>query len=116
MKNYNKNKDSSYLMYFDANNLSRWVMSQKLTVDGFKWKKSASRFNNKFIRSYDADSDKGYVFEVDIKYPKRLHNFHSDLPFLPERMKINKCNKLVCSLYYKKRLCCWNKNFKTSIQ
>ena len=56
--------------------------------------KNASNFNKKFIRNYDEDSDKGYIFEVDVKYPKRLHNFHSGLPFLPKRMKINKCNNL----------------------
>ena len=40
-------------------------------------------------------SDKGYIFEVNIEYPKNLHNLHSDVPFLVERMKINKCKKLV---------------------
>ena len=62
--------------------------------------KNASKFNKKFIRNYDKESGKGYIFEKDVKYPKRLHNFHSDLPFLPERMKINKCNKLVCNLIH----------------
>ena len=46
---------------------------------------------------------KGYIFEVDVKYPKKLHDLHSDLPFLPERMEINKCKKLVCNLYDKKK-------------
>ena len=40
----------------------------------------------------------------DIEYPKNLHDLHSDLPFLPERMKIDKCNKLVCNLYSKKSM------------
>ena len=39
MKNYDKNKESSYIQYLEANNLYGWVMSQKLPVDGFKWKK-----------------------------------------------------------------------------
>ena len=82
-------------MYLGVNNLYAWATSQKLLVDGFKWKQNA---NKKFIRNYDEDSDKGYIFEVDAKYPKRLNNLHNDLPFLPERMKINKCNKLVCNL------------------
>ena len=54
MKNYNKNKDSSYLI----KNLCGWAMSQKLPVDDFKWKKGSSKFNEKFIRNYDEDSDK----------------------------------------------------------
>ena len=58
-------------------------------------------FNEDFIKNYDEDSDKGYIFEVDIEYPKNLHDLHSDLPFLPKRMKTDKCNKLVCNLYDK---------------
>ena len=65
-------------------------MSQKLPVDGFKWKKDMLKFNEDFIKNYDKDSDKGYILEVDVEYPKNLHDLHSDLPFLPERMKIKK--------------------------
>ena len=61
-----------------------------------------SKFTKEFIKNYDEDSDKGYILEVDVKYPKKLHDLHSDFPFLPERMKIDKCKKLVCKLYYKK--------------
>ena len=59
------------------------------------------KFNEDFIKNYDEDSDKRYIFKVDIEYPKILQKSHSDLPFLPERMKINKCNKLACNLYDK---------------
>ena len=55
------------------------------------------KFNEGFIKSYD----KGCILEVDVKYPKNLHDCHSDLPLLPERMKINKCCKLVYNLYDK---------------
>ena len=65
-------------------------------------KKNMFNFNEYFIKYYDEDSDKGYILEVDIKYPKNLHDLHSDLRFLPERMKINKGNKLVCNLHDKK--------------
>ena len=103
MKDYDKNKESSYIQCLDANNLYGWAMSQKLPVNDFKWINNVSKVNEKFIKNYDVDSDKGYVFEVDIEYPIRLHDIHSDLPFLPERMKIDKCKKLVCNLRDKKR-------------
>ena len=53
MKNYDKNIESSCLMYLDANNLYEWTMSQKLPVDGFKWIKMLSEFNEDFIKNDD---------------------------------------------------------------
>ena len=103
MKNYDKNKESSYIQYLDANNLYGWKMSQKLPVNGFKWINDVSKINEKFIKNYDEDSDKGYILEVDVKYPRKLHDLHSDLPFLPKRMKIYECKKLVCNLSNKKK-------------
>ena len=55
-----------------------------------------------FLKNYDEDSDKGYILEVDVEYAKNLHDLHSDLPFLSERMKVNQCSKFVCNLYNKK--------------
>ena len=71
-------------------------MSQKLHVDDFKRRKNMSKFNETFIENYDKDSAK-----VDVEYLKRLHNFHNNLPFLSEIIKIKKCNKLECNLYEK---------------
>ena len=62
---------------------------------------NVSKFDEEFIRNYDEDSNKGYILEVEVKYPKDLHNFHNDLPFSLERMKIKKCNKFVCNLHDK---------------
>ena len=101
MKNYDENKESSFLEYLDANNLYGWAMPQPLPVDGFKFVKNVSKIDEDFIKSYDEDSDKRYILEVDVEYPKNLHDLHSDLPFLPERMKVNKSNKLVGNLYSK---------------
>ena len=84
MKEYNNDKKSSYLMYIDANNLYGWAMFQKLPVDGFKMEKNTFKFDEKFIKNYDEDSKKGYIFEAGIEYLKDLHELQSDLPFLPE--------------------------------
>ena len=92
---------SHYISNLNANNLYGWVMSKKLPVNGFKWTDS-DEINEEFIKNYNKNDNKGYILEVDVKYPKRLHELHSDLPFLPERMKIGKCNKLVCNLFNKK--------------
>ena len=63
--------------------------------------KNVPKFDKEFIKNYDEDSNRGYFLEVDVTYLKDLHNLHSDLPFLSKRMKIKKCNKLVCNLYDK---------------
>ena len=47
-----------------------------------------------FIKNYDEDSNVGYFIKADIEYPKELHTMHSDLPFLPEKMEVNKCNHI----------------------
>ena len=84
--------------------ISAWAMSQKLPVNGFKWIKKTSKIDQHFIKNYDEDGNIGYFLNVDIKYPKELPDLHSDLPFLPGRMKINKCNKLACNLHDKKTM------------
>ena len=95
MNNYDKNEESSYIQYLDANSLYVWAMSQKLPVNGYKWVNNISEINEEFINNYDGNNDKGYIPEVDVKYPTKLHDLHSNLPFLPKRMKIDKCKKLV---------------------
>ena len=74
-------------------------MSQKLSVNDFKWVEDTSEFNEDFIKSYNAESDEGYFLKVDVKYPENLHNLHNDLPLLPERMKIEKVEKLLGNLH-----------------
>ena len=62
-----------------------------------------SKFNEDFIKSYDENSNKGYFLEVHIDYPKELLNLHKDLPFLPERKKVEKVEKLICSIEDKEK-------------
>ena len=96
MKNYNNNNEESlYIQYLDANNLYGWAMSKKLPANGFKWIDN----NETAEPSAKHVINKVYILEVDIKYSKRLHELHSDLPFLPEY----KCKKLVCNLSNKKK-------------
>ena len=93
MKNYDKSIKSSYIEYLDANNLYGWAMSQKLPVDGFKWVKKLSKFNEDSIKNYNENNDIGYFLEEDVEYPKELSNLYKDLSFLPERKKINRCKR-----------------------
>ena len=70
MKDNDKNEESSYIKYWDINNLgNRWAMLQKLPEDAFEWVEETSQFNEDFIKSYNKDSDKGYFREVDVQYP-----------------------------------------------
>ena len=89
MKNYDESKESSCIQYLDANNLYGRAMSQKVPVNDFKWIEDTSKINEELIKNYDENNDKGYILEVDVKYPKKLHDIHSHLPFL---------QKLVCIL------------------
>ena len=114
MKNYNNNEESSYIQYLDANNLYRWAMSKTLLVNGFKWTNN-NIINEEFIKNYNENDKKGYILEVDVKYLKKLHDLHSDLPFLPERMEINKCKKLVCNLCDKNKYVVHIKSLKQAL-
>ena len=102
MKDYNKDKESSYIQHLDANNLYGKAMSEKLPVRGFRWMTDTYRMDEEFVRSYDKNDIKGYILEVDVDYPHELQNLHSDFPFLAERMVINDTKKLVCNLQDKK--------------
>ena len=95
---FNPNEDTTYLQYLDANNLYGWAMLQPLPTGGFNW----TDVNPNEISELATRTDKGYILEVDVSYPKDLHNSHNDLPFMCERMEINGVEKLVPNLRDKK--------------
>ena len=95
---FNPNEDTTYLQYLDTNSLYGRAMSQPLPTGGFKW----VDVNPNAISELATRTDKGYVLEVDVSYPKELHNSHNDLPFMCERMEINGVEKLVPNLRDKK--------------
>ena len=98
MKNYNKNIPSSYLMYLDANNLYGQAMCKKLPVSNFRWSKDLGKYTENFIKNYDGNGDWGAMLELDIEYLKHLWGLHKDLPFLPERRKLENVEKLITSI------------------
>ena len=99
MKDYDKNKKSTFLQYSDVNNLYSWAMSQKLQVNNFEWIEDTSQFNKDFIKNHNEESDKGYFIKVHVQNLEKLHEIHNDLPFLFNRMKIEKVEKLVANLH-----------------
>ena len=96
---YNPDRLTRYLQYLDANNLYGWAMSQRLPIGGFQW----VNINPDEISELANKKDKGFLLEVDVFYPKELHDDHNELPFMCERMKINGVEKLVPNLYYKRK-------------
>ena len=88
MKNYDKNIISLYLEYLEANNLYGDGMSQKVSGNNFKWIEKLSKFDKDFIKDYDENSNKGYILEVDVEYPKNLFNLRKYLSFLPEKKNL----------------------------
>ena len=98
MKDFDLNKESSYLIYWNVNNLYGWGMSQIFLVDRFKWRTEKYTFDEELTKIYDESSDKRHILEIDVKDAKELQDLHSDLSFLHVRIMIKKCKKLVCNL------------------
>ena len=84
LPNCDSTKKTTRLQYLDANNFYGYAMIKKLPLDGYKCH-SVEKFDSDFIKSYDDNGDKGYLFKVDVEYPSELRSTHEDLPFLPER-------------------------------
>ena len=90
-------------------------MSQKLPVNKFKLIEYTSQFNKDFIKKCNEGSDEEYFLEADVQYHEKLHELHNDLPFLPERMKIEKVEKLVTNLHDKTEYAIHIRNLKQAL-
>ena len=86
MKSYDPKQESKHIMYLDANNLYGYVMSKFLPSSRFKWVYSKEFDLNK----YSNNSSKGCVLEIDLEYPKELHELHTHYPLDPDKLEINK--------------------------
>ena len=115
MKEYDKNKESSYLQYWDVINLYGWAIPQKVPVNNFECIKDTFQFNKDLLKHYDEESDEGFFLEGDIEYLEKLHQLHNDLPFLPEKMKIEKVEKLVANLHDKTEYVIHIRNLKQAL-
>ena len=89
MKDYKKDEPSKYIMYLDANNLYGWAMSQYLPTGGFRWM-TQKQIDKTNLALYKEDSKKGLIIEVDLEYPKELHDLHNDYPLAAEKIKVEK--------------------------
>uniref|UniRef100_UPI00358FF85E uncharacterized protein n=1 Tax=Myxine glutinosa TaxID=7769 RepID=UPI00358FF85E len=132
LPNYDPTKESSYLMYYDANNLYGWAMSQALPYGKLRWVKEKDYKNVLqdvcISTQKELDEEKvGYYFEIDLKYPEELHNLHKDLPFACEKASPKKewlsdyqrsfdigesTEKLLTTLYNKKNYVLHQRNLR----
>ena len=77
---------SKYIVYLEANNLYGWAMSKPLRTHGFKWMKVSE------LETWELHL---CILEVDLEYPRSLHDLRSDYPLAPEQIEVNKINKLI---------------------
>ena len=93
-ESFNEKEPSKYIQYLDANNLYGWAMSKPLPTHGFKWMKVDE------LKTWELHP---CILEVDLEYPKNLHDLHNDYPLAPEQIMVNKTSKLIPNLGDKKK-------------
>ncbi|XP_050452135.1 uncharacterized protein LOC126851837 [Cataglyphis hispanica] len=115
VQSYNPSEPSSYLMYFDVNNLYGWAMCQSLPYEDFRWIEDVTSID---LMSVTPDSPIGYILEVDLAYPPGLHDSHADLPFCPTRDKPSgkRRDKLLATLRDKRRYVTHYRNLQQCVR
>ena len=93
MKDYDPDQPTKFISYLDANNLYGWAMSKPLPIDCFRF------MNNEEMKNWESMP---CILEVDLEYPEHLHDLHNDYPLAPERVTVNKVEKLIPNLNDKK--------------
>ena len=102
-ESFNEKEPSKYIQYLDANNLYGWAMSKPLPTHGFEWMK---------VDELEAWELHSCILEVDLEYPKSLHDLHNDYPLAPEQIVVNKVSKLIPNLGDKKKYILHYENLK----
>ena len=103
LDDYDPEKPSQYILYLDANNLYGWAMSKPLPHKNFKW------MNANELRDWRS---KPCILEVDLEYPKELHDLHNEYPLAPERLLVGKVEKLIPNLKNKSKYVLHHENLK----
>ena len=103
MSDYDSNKQSTFITYLDKNNLYGWAMSEYLPYREFEWLKNVDELD---VMSINEKSDVGYILEVDLEYPDKLHELHNDYPLAPKKLAVSgdmlsKCCKTIADKYDK---------------
>ncbi len=109
LESYDPKKPNKHILYLDANNLYGWAMSKPLPYKNFKWMKGEELGNWKKLSSEEGE---GCILEVDLEYPKELHDLHNEYPLAPEKITIGKVEKLVPNLNDKKNYVLHHENLK----
>jgi hypothetical protein len=103
MKNHNPEEKSVYQPYMDSNNLYGWAMSQPLPVKDFEWMD---------CEELEGWRNYGCILEVDLEYPNELHDKHNEYPLAPERIEVNRVEKLIPNLNNKEKYVVHHKALK----
>ena len=131
LDNFDERERRKYIMYLDANNLYGYSMLQRLPKKDFRWLDKEEYEGIDWLNT-TSDDDTGYILEVDLKYPEKLHDSHNGFPLAPERKKVTvdmlspyaqqhkigsaAVEKLTPNLYDKEKYIVYSRNLKLYLE